>query len=320
MKTTQAAVITMMAIILSATNAMGGNPESPINLGSAGNFAVLAKSGISTVPGSLVTGDMGVSPIDSTAVTGFSLILDSTTTFSRSTQVTGKIYAADYSAPTPVILTAAVGDMEIAYDDATGRSLPDYTELGTGIIGGLTLAPGLYKWGTSVSINTDVTISGGPDDVWIFQIAGNLTVASLQSVLLSGDAQAKNIFWQVAGGVGVDVGANAHVEGIILAKAGVNLQTGASINGRLFAQTAVTLQSNAVTEPTGATGGTAALLSAATVSGPYTDTAGQYLSLATQSISAPMNGIVQFYRIEADTETTITGITARNGTVVITYE
>lgn len=322
-KINSVAIIMTTTIILSGVSALAGYPDLPVNLGSAGNFVILAKSGISTVPGSNVTGDMGVSPIDSTAITGFSLTLDSTTTFSTSDQVTGKIYAADYSAPTPVILTAAVGDMQTAYTEAAGRTLPNHTELGAGDISGLTLAPGLYKWGTSVLINTDVTLAGGPDDVWIFQIAGNLTMASVASVVLSGGdlgGQPKNIFWQVAGGVGVDIGTGAHMEGNILAQAAIHLQTGASINGRLLAQTAVTLQSNAVTAPVGSTIGTAVLRSAAEAGGPYADTAGQYISLATKSISASMDGLVQFYRIAADTEVTITGITARDGTVVITYE
>lgn len=321
MKTIHAAMITTTAIILSAGSAMGGYPDLPVGLGTAGNFAILAKSGISTVTGTQVTGDMGVSPIDSTAITGFSLILDGTTTFSRSTQVTGKIYAADYTDPTPAILTTAVSDMETAYTDAAGRTLPDYTELGAGNISGMTLTPGLYKWGTSVLIASDVTLAGGPNDVWIFQIAGDLTMAGSKSILLSGGAQAKNIFWQVAGGESVSIGTTAHFEGIILAQAAIKLQTGASINGRLLAQTAVTLQSNTIVSPADSTNGTAILRSAAVVDGPYTDTAGQYLSLATRSITAPMGGnLVQFYRIVSDVEVLITGITARDGIVVITYE
>ena len=93
-----------------ALTAIGG--PAPVNLGTAGNFAILAKSGISTVPTSAVTGDMGVSPIAATAMTGFSLILDSTGTFSTSSQVTGKAYAADYTSPTPSNLTTAVSNME----------------------------------------------------------------------------------------------------------------------------------------------------------------------------------------------------------------
>jgi len=137
--------------------------------------------------------------------------------------------------------------MEAAYLDAAGRTLPDFTELGTGEIGGLTLVPGLYKWGTDVSISKDVTLSGGPNDVWIFQIAGALTQASATRVTLTGGALAKNVFWQVADVVAI--GTTAHFEGNILAKTMIAVKTGASVNGRLLAQTAVTLQQNSVTQP-----------------------------------------------------------------------
>jgi hypothetical protein len=144
-------------------------------------------------------------------------------------------------------LTSAVGDMGFAYNDAAGRPSPDFTELGAGEIGGLTLAPGLYKWGTGLLITTDVTLSGGPNDVWIFQVAGTLNQANSTRVTLAGGALAKNIFWQVAGAV--TVGTNAHFEGVVLGKTMIAVNTGASVNGRLFAQTAVTLQMNAITEP-----------------------------------------------------------------------
>ena len=104
-----------------------------------------------------------------------------------------------------------------------------------------------YKWGTGLLITTDVTLSGGPDDVWIFQVAGTLTQASATRVTLAGGALPKNIFWQVAGAV--TIGTTAHFEGVVLAKTMVAVNTGASVNGRLLAQTAVTLQMNAVTEP-----------------------------------------------------------------------
>lgn len=221
----------------------------PVDLGTAANYAILSKSGISTVPPSAVTGNMGVSPIDSTAITQFSLILDGSGQFATSSQVTGNVYAPDYASPTAANLTTAIGDMQTAYADAAGRTLPDHTELGAGDIGGMTLTPGLYKWGTGLNIPSDVTLSGDANAVWIFQVAGNLTVANGKSVNLSGGAQARNIFWQVAGGVGVDLGTTSHFEGIILGQAGINMQTGASINGRLLAQTAVTLQANTVTAP-----------------------------------------------------------------------
>ena len=110
------------------TKSVASNGLLPVNLGTAGSFAILSKSGISTVPTSRVTGDIGVSPIARIAITGFSETMDSTNTFSTSTQVVGKIYAADYTPPTPSNMTTAVSDMEIAYTDAAGRTLPDFTE------------------------------------------------------------------------------------------------------------------------------------------------------------------------------------------------
>ena len=144
-------------------------------------------------------------------------------------------------------LTAAVGDMEMAYLDAEGRISPNFTELGAGEIGGLTLAPGLYKWGTGLLISSDVTLSGGPNDVWIFQVAGTFNQANATRVTLTGGALPKNIFWQVAGAM--TIGTTAHFEGIALAKTLIAANTGASVNGRLLAQTAVTLQMNTVSQP-----------------------------------------------------------------------
>jgi hypothetical protein len=214
---------------------------APVFLGAAGNFVILTKTGITDVPTSAVTGNIGTSPI-----TGAADLL-------TCTEVTGDVYSDDAAGPSPCsvmapsTLTTAVLDMQQAYTDAAGRVTPDFTELGNGNIGGKTLIPGLYKWGTGVSIPTDVTLSGGPNDVWIFQIAGNLNVSNAVVVHLSGGAQAKNIFWQVAGLA--SFGTTSHVEGIILSKTMIAMQTGASINGRLYAQTAVTLQMNAVTQP-----------------------------------------------------------------------
>ncbi len=218
-----------------------------VPLGTAGDFAILAKAGIDSVPTSQVTGDVGVSPIDSTALTGFSLTLDGSGAFATSSQIIGKAYAPDYVGPTAAKLTAAVSNMEAAYTDAAGRTGPDFVELGGGEIGGLTLVPGLYKWGTGVLITTDVTLAGGPDDVWIFQIGGGVTQATATSVLLAGGASPANIFWQSAGAFAMDTG--AHFEGIVLSQTEVTLATSATVNGRIFSQTAVTLDAATVTQP-----------------------------------------------------------------------
>lgn len=227
-----------------ATPAAG---PAPVVLGTAGNYVILAKSKVSTTGTTAVVGNIGISPAAETFLTGFSQARDATNVFSTSSLVTGSLFAADMAPPTPSNLTTAIGNMETAYTDAAGRSLPDFTELGAGDISGKTLVPGLYKWGTSVSMNSAVTLSGGANDVWIFQIAQDLLVSNGVTVTLSGGAQAKNIFWQVAGQA--VLGTTADFKGIILSKTQIVLQTGAKLNGRALAQTAVTLDANAVTQP-----------------------------------------------------------------------
>jgi hypothetical protein len=218
----------------------------PLAMGTATSYAILAKTGISTVPTAAVTGNLGVSPVKATAITGFGLTADSTNVFSTSPQVTGKVYASDYSPPTPVNLTKAVSDMELAFTEAAGRA-PDVTELGAGNIGGMALPPGVYKWGTGLLIPTDVTLTGDATAVWIFQIAKDLTMSSGRSIFLAGGALAKNVFWQVAGAVKIDT--MAHMEGVILCQTAITLETGTSIKGRLLAQTAVNIKKSAVVEP-----------------------------------------------------------------------
>jgi hypothetical protein len=219
---------------------------SPIGLGTAGDFSILSESGISTTSGSTVVGDIGVSPLAATAITGFGLIMDSSGTFSTSSLVTGKVYAADYATPTPTYMTTAISDMITAYTDAAGLAA-GVTELGAGNIGGMTLAPNVYKWSSGVVIPTDVTLSGGANDVWVFQIAGTLDISSATKVVLSGGAQANNIFWQVAGQTTLET--TSQFEGIILDQTAIVMNTGASLDGRALAQTAVTLGGNAVTPP-----------------------------------------------------------------------
>jgi len=227
-------------ILFSATNVYAA--QSSVNLGTAGNYIILAKSGISTTGTTSIVGDIGVSPISSTAITGFGLIMNPSNQFSTSSKVTGKIYAANYRSPTPTVLTTAISDMQKAYTNAAGRTNPTATELGAGNIGGKTFSPGLYKWSTGVTIPTDVTLLGGANDVWIFQIAGTLDVSNGKKVMLKGGAQAKNIFWVVAGQT--TLGTTSVFNGNILGKTAIVLKNGATLNGRALAQTAVTLDSN----------------------------------------------------------------------------
>lgn len=228
------------------TVATAATGPAAVNLGTAGNYVILTKSGVSTTGATSVVGDIGVSPIKATGITGFTLSTPPTT-FTTSSLVTGKVWASDYDVPTPANLTTAVLDMQTAYTDAAGRTLPDFTELGAGNVDGLTLVPGLYKWGTGVSLPSSVTLTGGANDVWIFQIAQNLTVGNGSLVTLSGGAQAKNVFWQVGGQA--TLGTTANFKGIILSQTLISFNTGAIFKGRALAQTAVTLNATAITLP-----------------------------------------------------------------------
>ena len=238
-------VAALLALLCSTSLVMAGKPTkgkgpAPVNLRSAGSFVILSKSGITDVYPSAIVGDVGTSPI-----TGAAILL-------ACDEVVGTIYAVDAAGPACSVaaaskLTTAVGDMQTAYTDAAGRTLPDATELGAGNIDGKTILPGLYKWSSSVLIPTRVTLKGGPNDVWIFQIAGDLIVGNGAVVTLSGGALAKNVFWQVAGQT--TLGTTANFKGIVLCQTLIAMNTGAVINGRALAQTAVTLQQNAVIAP-----------------------------------------------------------------------
>ncbi len=232
---------TTVTTIIPTTNSQA------VDLGTAGNYVILAKTGVSTTGTTTVTGNIGVSPAAATFITGFDLIMDASNTFSTSSLVTGNIYAADYTSPTPANMTTAISDMQTAYTNAAGRATPDYTELGTGNIGGMNLTPGLYKWGTGVTIPTDLVLncSGDANGVFIFQIAQTLSISNGKRVNLTGGCQAQNIFWQVAGQT--TLGTTSVFNGNILDMTAIVIQTGATLNGRALAQTAVTLDSNNVT-------------------------------------------------------------------------
>lgn len=214
---------------------------SSVELGLAGKYAVLSKTGVTDVYPSVIVGDVGASPI-----TGAAILV-------TCTEVAGNIHSANAAGPLPCVtteasrLTTAIANMEAAYTDAAGRVNPDHTELGAGNIGGLTLSPGLYKWSSAVLIPADITISGSDQDVWIFQIAQTLDVSSAVRITLEGGALAKNIFWQV--GSTVTLGTTSHMEGIVLGKTGIDMLTGSTSNGRMLAQTAVVLQMATITQP-----------------------------------------------------------------------
>ena len=256
-------LVAMFAIVVIAVSFVGcdGGVATPVStgigtttvdLGTAGDFVILAKSGIatSTAPNpSVIKGSLGVSPAATSYLTGFDLTNVTPSGYATSAQVTeGFLYAADMTSPTPSNLTTAVADMQTAYNFAAGRTEPDELNLLSGAIGGQTLTPGLYKWTSSVNISgANLTLTGTATDTWIFQIDNDLTLASALSVTLAGGALAKNIVWQVAGSV--TLGANSHFEGVVLCKTNIDVQTSASMNGRLLAQTSIALDQATITQP-----------------------------------------------------------------------
>jgi hypothetical protein len=239
-------------LLNSDTSAADPPSPDPVLIGTAGNYAILAKSGISS-DSSVITGDIGVSPIAATAMTGLNLALEANGQYSTSTQITypGKAYAADYGGPTAVALTTAVSDMETAYTDAAGRSTGfQKLNLGKGHLGGtffndttLVLTTGVYTFGSSVTIEGNIAFKGNSTDIFIIQIAGDLSQDAGTIVTLvnsagvsdgTNSALAENIFWQVAGQA--TVMANAQMKGILLVKNAVTFQADSSLDGRVLTQ------------------------------------------------------------------------------------
>src|SRR5439155_16515243 len=179
-----------------------------------------------------------------------------------------------------------------------------------GKLGRQTLAPGLYKSATSLEItsgNLTLDAQGDPNGVWIFQMASTLITTASRQVILSGGAQAGNVFWQV--GSSATIGGSSVFKGTIMADQSITLNTSATLEGRALARNgAVALDANTITLPS-ATSSTV-LQSAAVVTGPYKDDAGQALNVAAKTITVPVpvSGSMQFYRIRSNPALTMTSI------------
>lgn len=239
------AIFLLAFVFLGANNVSALGPAT-VDLGSAGNFVVISKTAISTTGTTSLTGDIGISPAAATYMTGFSQTMNISNRYSTSTYVTGKMYASDYTAPTPSYMSTAVSDMETAYVDAMGRTLPVLNFNG-GNLGSQSLAPDLYKFTTGVTIPTTLTLTGGPSDVYIFQIDGNLDISSGVSIILSGGALPENIFWAVAGTTTLNT--TSIFKGIVLAGPGTStiaMNTGATLQGRLLGQKNISLDANII--------------------------------------------------------------------------
>jgi hypothetical protein len=239
-----------------------GSPAA-VNLGEAGDFTILAKSGISTTGTTHIVGNLGLSPAKTSFYTGFGQALapsgQYSTTVSSPSLVIGRMYAADNTPPTPSNLTTSILNMQAAYTDAAGRpvSFGDLDVGSAGEIGGLTLTAGVFKFTTPVTIHGDLVLSGSSTDVWIFEIPGTLDLGSAVPapihITLMGGALAKNVFWQVAGDATIHN--NCVFNGNILGKTMIAMDSGAVLNGKALAQTAVTLIGNAVTSSSSGFGG-----------------------------------------------------------------
>ena len=228
-------------------------PNIPVvDLGTAGNYAILSKTGISNVPNSRITGNIAVSPVGGASVTGFLATPALSGSAATSSQAIGGgyLYAANYGGNTAAILTQAVLDMHAAYTDAATRVTTDLgrINLNGGILAGDILTPGVYTFTTPIDIQDDITFCGGANDVFIIQTPLTLSMSvSGKKVLLDCGARAENIFWQAATAVSIATG--AHMEGNILGKTTVTMMTGSSINGIIHSQTFVILQIATITPP-----------------------------------------------------------------------
>ncbi|KAJ6592238.1 hypothetical protein DFH09DRAFT_1306126 [Mycena vulgaris] len=232
--------IVRLSLLAAIGSALAAGPP-PVLLGTAANFAILAKSLISTVPNSITNGNIGISPAGITSVPGFSLVQDVSGQFWTSPFVNGRVMAATDAPPTPALLTAAVLDMQAAYTDAMSRPA---NFVGLTNLGSSPITPGVYLWIHAVTIPT-ITLLGGPTDTWIFQISGSsLTQLENANMILSGGALAQNIVWAVTGTV--TSGLNAVFQGIILAQTRVVVASNSTLNSCIYAQTDVSLQKASV--------------------------------------------------------------------------
>lgn len=238
--------LVLAVAFLSPPRALLAAGPAPVDLGSTAHFAILAGAAITTTGGGIINGDVGASPI-----TGAAINL-------TQAQVNGTIYAVDATGPSgsmiaPTLLLTAKSDLTTAFNDAAGRTpVPSesFLDPGAGNIGGLSLIPGLYKFtGAALITGSDLTLTGGPDDVWIFQIAADLQVGSMIHVILAGGAQPRNIFWQV--GTSAVIGTSAVFKGTIMADQSITMNTSSTLDGRALAFTAgITFNSDSGSLPT----------------------------------------------------------------------
>jgi hypothetical protein len=203
-----------------------------VDLRSVGAFGIIAGVGVSNNAGfsEIRNLDVGISPGVRSSITGFPPAII----------VNGAMYASDDIAPpgVPAMLTQAKQDLTDAYLFAEGATSPAPATV-AGDQGGLTLAPGIYKSISTLLIQAgDLTLDaqGDANAVWIFQIASDFTTVGGAggNVILSGGAQAKNVFWQV--GSSATIGDFTSFKGTVLALTSITMNSGATAEGRMLAR------------------------------------------------------------------------------------
>ena len=263
---------TAIVLVVGMAFPTAASAASTVQLGTAAPFAVLAGSGITDVPTSSITGDVGLSPSAGTNITGLT-----------TAEVSGTIYAPDSTGPdgsagnNPGKLTVAKDDLTTAYD--TASHLPPTTNFGAGDnqLGGKTLVPGVYAFGGAATANITAASplvlngEGSYDSVFVFQASSSLVTASSSVVRLENGAQACNVFWQVTSSA--TLGSGSTFVGTIMALTSATLDSTATVQGRVLARNAaVTLDANTITIPATCKTGLVATTTTTTAAGSTSTT------------------------------------------------
>jgi hypothetical protein len=205
--------LVLAAALMAPHRTLAAGP-APIDLGSCAHFAILATATVTATGGGIINGDVGLSPAGSQGI--------------PPAQINGTIYNGG-----PIAAQAQL-DLNAAIIAASPAQLPGGINAGADL-SGQTLVPGVYQSPSGAyDISGVLTLHGGPDDVWVFQMASTLTVATGCQIILTGGAQARNIFWQV--GSSATLGTTSVFKGTIMAYASITMNTGSTLDGRALAQ------------------------------------------------------------------------------------
>ena len=281
------AVTVTSAAVLLATAGTAQAIATPVPLGTADAFAVLAGTGITNTGPTTITGDVGTDPTPS--ITGQADI----------TLIPPSAYH-----PADAVSTLAKSDLVTGYDNAAGqtRTADSGSELG-----GQTFVAGVYGTDSALGLTGTVTLDGqgSTDGIWVFQAGSTLITASSSTVALINGAQACNVYWQV--GSSATLGTSTSFAGTILALTSISATTGATIQGRLLARNgAVTLDTNTITRaPCELAPPTTTVTTTTTVTGPTTTVTGPTTTVTgpTTTVTGPTTTVT------GPTTTTVLGPT-----------